>query len=155
MYNHASADYICPICLGVNGIENNDTLLKQSDVIYKDGLVTAFINSFFIPGNEGHIIVVPNKHFENLYDLPNDYAYALADISKKIALVLKKTYKCEGITLVQNNEPAGNQHAFHYHQHVFPRYTTDTFYKEILNKQFASQEERLKFVQKIKKTLRS
>jgi len=69
MYNHAATEYKCPICLGVKGIENADTLLKHTDLVVKDDLITAFINSFFIVNNTGHVIIVPNEHFENLYAL--------------------------------------------------------------------------------------
>lgn len=48
MYNHAPENYKCPICLSVKGIENEDTLLKQADLVYKDDLVSVFINSFWI-----------------------------------------------------------------------------------------------------------
>lgn len=153
MYNHETKNYLCPICLGVQGIENENTLLLQNDLIYKDTLVTAFINSFFIPGNEGHVIVVPNQHVENIYDLPQEYAHAIIETSQKIAIALKRVYQCDGITLLQNNEPAGNQHAFHYHQHIFPRYSHDRLYEQMLNKRLATPEERLKFAERIKDKL--
>jgi hypothetical protein len=35
MFNHAPANYVCPICLGIQGVENENTLLKQVDRIYK------------------------------------------------------------------------------------------------------------------------
>src|SRR5438105_4908079 len=115
MYNHAPHDYKCPICIAIQGIENSDTLIAQSDIVYQDELVTAFISSFFIGKNPGHIIIVPNKHFENIYDIPDDYAHGIHEVAKKMALALKQASQCEGVTTLQNNEPAGNQHAFHYH----------------------------------------
>lgn len=45
MHKHAPSNYICPLCLGVQGVENDKTLLLQQDVVYKDDSVTAFINS--------------------------------------------------------------------------------------------------------------
>ena len=39
MYNHGPENYTCPICPAVNGIENQDTLIKQSDIVYKDELI--------------------------------------------------------------------------------------------------------------------
>ncbi len=33
MYNHTPANYKCPICPAVNGIENGDTLIAQSDIV--------------------------------------------------------------------------------------------------------------------------
>ncbi len=150
MYNHAPKEYKCPICLGIQGIEDDNTMIKQTDLVYKDDLTSVFINSFFIEGNEGHLIVVPNKHFENLYDLEPDYAHAIIDTAQKMAILLKKAYKCDGITLRQNNEPAGEQHAFHFHLHVFPRYQRDKFNKESVNKRSTTPEERQEYLNKIK-----
>jgi diadenosine tetraphosphate (Ap4A) HIT family hydrolase len=50
-----------------------------------------------------------------------------------------------------NNELAGDQHAFHYHLHVFPRYNDDGF-NEILpkDKRLASPEERAEYAKKLK-----
>ncbi|MEI6690239.1 MAG: HIT family protein [bacterium] len=134
MYSHASADYLCPICLGIHGIENSHTLLLKQDLIYTDELVSAFINSFWVKNNPGHVIVVPNEHIENLYYLPKNVGTQIFTISKKIALAMKKTYQCDGITTLQNNEPAGDQHAFHYHLHIYPRYIGDNLHQNMMHK---------------------
>lgn len=150
MYNHAPQDYKCPICLGVQGIESEDTMLKQADLIYKDNLTSVFMSSFFIRGSEGNLIVVPNKHFENIYDLEPEYAHAIIDTAQKMSVVLKKAYNCDGTTLRQNNEPAGDQHAFHFHLHIFPRYANDRFNVESQNKRLATLKERQEYINKIK-----
>ncbi|OGD08826.1 hypothetical protein A2397_05270 [Candidatus Amesbacteria bacterium RIFOXYB1_FULL_44_23] len=154
MHNHAPNNYKCPICLGVKGIENDDTLLKQADLVYKDELVSVYINSFWIDTAKGHVIVVPNDHFENLYELPPEVGNRVFDVSQKIALAMKKAYKCDGTTLRQNNEPAGNQHAFHYHLHIFPRYDGDLYNENMTKKSILSKpEERLEYVTKLKAEL--
>lgn len=150
MYNHTSENYICPICLGVKGIENEDTLLKQDDLIYKDDLVSVFINSFWIDTARGHVIVVPNEHYENIFDLPNEVGYRIFEVTKKVALAMKESYGCDGITLRQNNEPASDQHAFHYHQHIFPRYDGDSFNVNMTKKSILSEpNERLEYAKKL------
>ena len=116
--SNAPKDYVCPICLGVQRIESGKTLMKPSDIVFSDELVTVFINSFFMGGNAGHAIVVPNEHFESIYDLPEHINHKIADVAKNIAIGLKSAYDCDGITIRQNNEPAGDQHAFHYHLHA-------------------------------------
>lgn len=154
MPSHAPEDYKCPICLGIGGVESEDTLLKQTDLVYKDDLVSAFINSFWIPTYEGHVIVVPNEHFENLYEIPKDVGNKIFEVSQKVAIALKKAYNCDGITLRQNNEPAGNQHAFHYHLHIFPRYEGDAFNINMTQKSVLSKlETRINYVSKLKKIL--
>lgn len=153
MYNHASSEYICPICIALKGLENKKTLIRQSDIVYKDELVTAFISSFFIGNNPGHVIIVPNIHYENIYDLPVLYSARIADVAQKMAIAVKKAYSADGITTLQNNEPAGGQHAFHYHFHIFPRYENDQLHKNMMYKKSTTQEERKPYAEKIKSQL--
>ena len=154
MKSHAPTDYKCPICLGVCGIDNEDTLLKQADLVYKDDLVSAFVNSFWIPTCEGHVIIVPNEHYENIYDLPDKVGERVFVVARKIAFAMKKAYTCDGITTMQKNEPAGGQHAFHFHFHIYPRYDGDSFDINQSKKTVLSDlKERIKYAEKLKKCL--
>ena len=68
---------------------------------------------------------------------------------------MKKAYKCDGITLRQNNEPAGDQHAFHYHLHIFPRYNGDKFNVGMTKKSMLSDpDDRIKYAQMLKNELK-
>ncbi|MBP9670632.1 HIT family protein [Candidatus Woesebacteria bacterium] len=153
MHNHVSSDYICPICLGVAGVESEDTLMRLTDIVYIDEFVTAFINSFWIKNNPGHVIVVPNDHYENLYDLPTDLGAHIFRVAKKVAIAMKEAYRCDGITTLQNNEPAGGQHAFHYHHHIFPRYENDDLHENMSNKQLADPTIRKEYADKLRSSL--
>lgn len=154
MKSNAPENYVCPICLGNQGVENDNTLLKQADLVFHDDRVNVWINSFWIQGNEGHVIIVPTEHFENIYSIPDVVGHRIFDISKIMSKALKASYGCDGITLRQNNERAGDQHAFHYHLHVFPRYKTDSFNQELTKKSYLSDpNDRIKYVNKLKKYL--
>ena len=80
------------------------------------------------PNNQGHVLVIPNPHFENIYDLPVEFTAPIHQLSRAVALAMKATYQCDGILIRQHNEPAGGQHVWHYHLHVIPRYENDYFY---------------------------
>lgn len=154
--SRAPEGYVCPICLGIQRVESPATLIRPSDIVYEDELVTAFINSFFVGRNAGHVIVVTNQHFESIYELPTNYGHRVFEVSKKIALALKEAYGCDGITTRQNNEPAADQHAFHYHFHVFPRYDNDGYnLVQPHEKRLAPPEERLEYAQKLLTVLKS
>lgn len=153
MHHHAPADYLCPICLAIRGVENDDTWIKQVDIFYRDDLALGFISSKFIRGNEGHPLLVPIQHVENIYDMPREIGHHLMDQAKKIAQVLKEVRKCDGVTFVQNNEPAGDQHAFHYHMHIIPRFKNDHFHQELWNTYRSEPEERIAFAEELKKTM--
>lgn len=123
---HAPEGYVCPFCGIVAG--STEPLTQPSDVICRDLHTTAFISSRWWLNNPGHVIVVPNRHYENIFDLPVREAAYIHAAAKMIALALKHTYHCEGISTRQHNEPGGNQDVWHYHLHVFPRYSGDNLY---------------------------
>lgn len=153
MYNHAPTDYICPICVGIKGTQSDDTLIRPTDIVFQDDLVTVFIGSYFIGHNSGHAIVVPNEHYENLYDVPENVGAHIFKTAQKMAIALKKAYQCDGITTQQNNEPHGGQHAFHYHLHVFPRYENDEIFAHMNTKRLTTADERKPFAEKLKAAL--
>ena len=153
MKSNAPRSYVCPICLGNQGIESKDTLLKQDDLVFRDDLVSVWINSFWIKGNEGHIIIVPNKHFENIYELPDKVGHRIFEVSKLMSKNMKKAYRCNGLTIRQNNELAGDQHAFHYHLHIFPRYDGDNFNIELTKSFLSDSQDRTQYTQKLQSLL--
>lgn len=155
MYNHAPEDYICPLCLTVQGIENELNMAKQADIVYQDERVTALINSKFIRNNPGHVIVVPNEHFENLYELPAPYSHRIMEVSQKIAIALKDVRKCDGVWIEQNNEPASGQHALHYHMHIVPRFVGDDLKKQLaeIGTYVSVPEERVIYAEELRRFL--
>lgn len=148
MYNHEPENYKCPFCLIVEGTENEHVLTKQADIIYKDEFITAFISAGWWKNNKGHVIIIPNKHFENIYDLPSEYAHKIHDLEKKVAIALKEVYKCDGVSSRQHNEPSGDQDVWHYHLHVFPRYKNDNLYKNA--REYSDAKERIEYANKLK-----
>ncbi len=113
----------------MQGVEDERTMGRQADIVYRDEHTLVYVNSKFVGNNPGHVIVVPVVHYENLYDLPQDVAHAIMDTAQKMALALKAVRTCDGVWIEQNNEPASGQHAFHYHMHVYPRFDGDDLKK--------------------------
>ncbi len=148
MFNHEPTNYICPFCLFLRGEDN--TINDKQDIVYQDLLITSFVAPQWWPNNEGHVLIIPNQHFENLYDLPSQYAYRIQDIVRKIAIAFKHVYDCHGVSTRQHNEPAGNQDVWHYHLHVFPRYEGDNLYHSIRPPGVASLEKRCGHATKLK-----
>ena len=148
MYNHAPSDYSCPFCLLVQGKDSVDSQLKQSDIVFQTADVTACMATRKYPNNQGHVLIIPNQHFENIYDLPLDISAKVHVLSREVALALKSAYHCDGIMLRQHNEPAGDQNIWHYHLHVIPRYQNDDFYTA--QKSPFDAGERAKYARKLK-----
>ncbi len=149
MYNHAPDNYICPFCLLVAGIANDHVYSVQSDIVYHDDAVTAFVSSHQWKNNHGNTIITPNEHFENIFDLPLRYAQDIHRVARMLAIAMKSAYACDGVSIRQHNEPAGNQDVWHYHVHVTPRYKDDNYYAS--PRQPMSVSERAGHAEKIRK----
>lgn len=148
MYNHAPDNYICPFCQVAQGIENQFIHTKQSDIVYQDEYITAFINAGFFENNKGNVIIIPNDHYENIYDLPDDISAKIHKLEREVAIALKEVYQCDGVSSRQHNEPYGNQEVWHYHLHVFPRYKDDNLYSS--GRVYSKPEERIKYAHGLK-----
>lgn len=153
MQHHAPPGYVCPFCLIAAGVENEHVWTKQQDVVLRDDLVTAFVAAGWWPNNAGHVIIVPNQHYEDIFDLPLHYATAIHAAAQKIAIAFKQTYRCAGVSTRQHNEPAGNQDVWHYHLHVFPRYPNDRLYELIDQRRRTTPAERLPYAERLRHVL--
>jgi histidine triad (HIT) family protein len=148
MYNHEPKEYVCPLCIVANGGETE--LNKLSDVIFEDSNVIAYISPKWWKNNPGNVIVTPREHVENVYDISDDALAGMYILGKKIALGLKETYGCDGVSFRQHNEPSGGQDVWHFHLHVFPRWENDDLYLNHKNTRYTAAEERLPYAQKLR-----
>jgi histidine triad (HIT) family protein len=151
MYNHAPKNYDCPFCrITNNNFTSPSVYTKAEDVVLRTLLATAFLSSHWWPNNPGHVLIIPNKHFENIYDLPLEYAADIHKTAQQVALAFKAVYNCDGVSTRQHNESAGNQDVWHYHLHVFPRYHNDEVYTLFWKRELTMPEQRLPYTQKLR-----
>jgi histidine triad (HIT) family protein len=93
---------------------------EHGSFVYEDKDVVAFLDTR--PVNEGHTLVIPRKHYQDIYEIPDEEVANLFKIVKKLAYGISKSEKAEGISIVQNNGEAAHQIIFHFHVHIIPRY---------------------------------
>jgi len=93
---------------------------EHASCIYEDEDVIAFLDAR--PVNEGHTLVVSKKHYENIFEIPDEELADLFKVVKKVANAIMKSEKAEGIRIVQNNGSAAHQIIFHFHVHIIPQY---------------------------------
>jgi histidine triad (HIT) family protein len=149
LYNHEPQNYICPFCLIVQGVENEHVLTKPVDIIFQNEYITAFIAAGWWKNNKGHVIIIPNEHIENIYELPSELSSRIHDLEKEVAIAFKKIYGSDGVSSRQHNEPCGNQDVWHYHLHVFPRYKDDNLYET--KREISKAEDRIEYADKLKR----
>lgn len=92
----------------------------QASHIYEDRDVMAFLDAR--PVNEGHTLVISRKHYDNIFEIPDEELATLFKIVKKVAAAIMKSMKADGIRIVQNNGSAAHQIIFHFHVHIIPEY---------------------------------
>ncbi|MFQ5620910.1 MAG: HIT family protein [Candidatus Nanoarchaeia archaeon] len=77
------------------------------------------------PAVEGHVLVMPKKHYPILEAVPNDVVEDMFSISNKVSIALFEGLKAQGTNvLVQNGIPAGQTEP-HVAVHVVPRFEND------------------------------
>ena len=108
-----------------------------SYTIYEDDDFRAFLD--INPITNGHVLVVPKKHYENMFELEDDMVPKIYEVAKKIYEILKEKLDCEGLTLIQNN--GLGQDVKHYHLHLIPRYAHDEIEYKSNEKQLINVED--------------
>lgn len=107
----------CIFCKIANGEIPSTTLYEDNDF-----RVILDVN----PASKGHTLILPKKHAENLYDLPDETASKALVLAKNMASKIEKALECDGLNLVQNNGETAGQTVFHFHMHIIPRYKNDS-----------------------------
>lgn len=81
----------CIFCKIANGEIPSTTLYEDNDF-----RVILDVN----PASKGHTLILPKKHAENLYDLPDETASKVLVLAKNMASKIEKALECDGLNLV-------------------------------------------------------
>lgn len=91
--------------------------------IYEDDKVLAFLD--ITPVSQGHTLVVPKEHVENLLSMSEEQIKAVFLVVQKIAKKIDEVLKPDGFNVGMNNKPSAGQVIFHAHVHIMPRFAND------------------------------
>lgn len=75
--------------------------------------------------SNGHTLLIPKSHFENILDIDEAILAKLAVYSKQLSSQLLKKHSATGINLLHASGKDAQQSVFHFHLHVVPRYKDD------------------------------
>ncbi|ATZ21463.1 HIT family protein [Mesoplasma tabanidae] len=102
-------------------------IIKQeipSYKIYENEYVYAFLD--INPVTDGHALVIPKIHAENLTKTPDLYLSEVSKAKKVVAELLEeKLDGVKGFNYVSNQEAIAKQVVFHYHEHILPKFKED------------------------------
>lgn len=116
--------------------------------IYEDEKYLAFLD--LSQATKGHTLVIPKKHYDNIFDL--DENSDIFNIVIKISKALKKTLQIENINIINNSGSLAGQTINHFHIHLIPRYEGDKI-SLIFGENKVSDNELVSLAEKISKEL--
>lgn len=90
-------------------------------VLYEDDMVIVIMD--VNPRSNGHLLIIPKKHYQDLYGIKDEVLNHIMQIARKMSLLLTEKLGCDGVTLEQNN--GVSQEVKHFHLHIIPRYIKD------------------------------
>ena len=93
-----------------------------SKKIYEDELVLVIMD--VNPAVDGHILIIPKKHYEDYMNLNDNITIHIFNVAKKIGKQLISKLNVKSVTLLINY--GDDQKVKHYHLHLLPEYGTSS-----------------------------
>jgi ATP adenylyltransferase len=108
---------------------------KESDekarIVYRGKHCYVILNTY--PYTNGHVMVVPYAHIDELQKLPVEAAQEMMALTQKMEGVLRSLYRPDGLNLGMNiGKAAGAGVAEHIHMHVLPRWVADANFMSVV-----------------------
>src|SRR5487761_638675 len=80
--------------------------------VYEDDDTLSFLD--VNPLTKGHCLVIPKKHFENIFDIDKEILQKIISSAKNISEKLKKSLDAPGVNLVNASGKDAEQSVFHF-----------------------------------------
>lgn len=124
----------------VTGVERSTTCIfceapKQTDeqarIVHRGAYCYIILNTY--PYTNGHVMVVPYVHLDELQKLPVEAANEMMALTQRMESVLRALYQPDGLNLGMNiGKSAGAGVAGHIHMHVLPRWVADANFASVI-----------------------
>ena len=109
------------------GVESS----RDELVLVRTALSYVVLNLY--PYNNGHLMVVPNRHVASLASSTPDELSDLMRLTRHAEIALAEAYRPQGINVGINlGRPAGAGIVDHLHVHLVPRWTGDTSFISVV-----------------------
>ena len=92
--------------------------------VYEEDQILAFMD--INPANPGHLLVIPKRHYRNIFDINTEMAGKIMQVGTQLARAIKTALNPDGLNLLQSSESAAFQTVFHFHLHLIPRWEDDS-----------------------------
>jgi histidine triad (HIT) family protein len=82
------------------------------------------------PLSDGHTVIIPKKHYQNLSQCDNQTLHDVIDLVKHVSQQIQdSSLKPWGINYLSNEGTIAGQVVMHFHMHVIPKYGKEEGFK--------------------------
>ena len=92
-------------------------------VVFENELIMSFLVRK--PTANGHLVVIPKQHYENIFDTPDNILGEINKVCKQMSFLLKEKLGATGVNILNASGKDAQQSVFHIHYHVVPRSKDD------------------------------
>ncbi|MCL9664616.1 HIT domain-containing protein [Curtobacterium albidum] len=115
----------CPFCEAPRKSDEDALIVARGEHAY------VLLNLF--PYNNGHLLVCPYRHVPLYDEATADETREMAELTQTAMRVLREVSHCDGFNIGMNQgEIAGAGVAAHLHQHIVPRWASDSNFFPII-----------------------
>ena len=106
----------CIFCKIING-EAKSWKVFENDHVY------VFLDIH--PMNKYHTLVIPKKHYVNIFDIPDDELREVISVVRKVVKLYEEKIGIKNVQIINSSGAEAQQDVFHLHFHIAPRYHGD------------------------------
>jgi ATP adenylyltransferase len=104
---------------------------QEARIVHRGTHCYVVLNTY--PYTNGHVMVVPYAHLDELQKLPVEAAQEMMALTQRMEGVLRSLYHPDGLNLGMNiGKAAGAGVAGHIHMHVLPRWIADANFASVI-----------------------
>ena len=117
----------CVFCTALTDVEAGPLILHRG--------ATCFVILNLFPYNNGHLMVIPNRHIPTLASATGEELAELMELTRRAEIALQEAYAPQGMNMGINiGKPAGAGVLDHLHVHVVPRWNGDTNFMTVIGR---------------------
>jgi diadenosine tetraphosphate (Ap4A) HIT family hydrolase/ubiquinone/menaquinone biosynthesis C-methylase UbiE len=91
--------------------------------VYEDENTVAFLDIH--PASEYHTLVIPKRHYVDIFDLPAHELGAVSAAIKKVTRLYRRVLGLRNVQIINSSGAEAQQDVFHFHAHIVPRHAGD------------------------------
>jgi ATP adenylyltransferase len=104
---------------------------EKARIVHRGTECFIILNTY--PYTNGHVMIVPYAHLDELQKLPSAAAAEMMALTQRMEGVLRALYRPDGLNLGMNiGKAAGAGVAGHIHMHILPRWVADANFASVI-----------------------